>query len=149
MKEALILLAFGIAIFLISSRYDVFERFVSFSRSLESSELDEIVSVTFFLVFAMAFFLIRRWRKLKQTVNDLSRLNEELSKALSEIKELRGIIPICAKCKKVKDDQGYWSQIESYIEKHSNADFTHGLCPDCMEAMYGGAALVRRREAER
>ncbi len=55
----------------------------------------------------------------------------ELQLALDHIKTLRGIIPICAWCKKVRDDDGYWSQVEAYIAKHSAASFTHGMCPDC------------------
>ena len=61
----------------------------------------------------------------------------ELRKALAEVKTLGGMLPICASCKKIRDDEGYWNQIESYIEEHSDAEFTHGLCPDCLEKMYG------------
>ncbi len=60
----------------------------------------------------------------------------ELRKALSEVKTLRGFIPICAGCKKVRDDQGYWEQIESYIKRHSEAQFSHGLCPVCTHKYY-------------
>ena len=55
----------------------------------------------------------------------------ELQKALTEVKTLRGFLPICAYCKKIRDDQGYWSQIETYIRKHSDAEFSHSICPDC------------------
>ena len=54
-----------------------------------------------------------------------------------EIKNLRGIIPICASCKKIRDDKGYWSQVEAYIEEHSEAQFSHGLCIDCADEIYG------------
>ena len=54
----------------------------------------------------------------------------------SEIKQLRGMLPICASCKKIRDDKGYWSQIETYIKKHSEAEFTHGICPECMRKLY-------------
>ena len=60
----------------------------------------------------------------------------ELQNALHEIETLQGILPICAKCKKIRDDQGYWNQIESYISKHSKATFTHGLCPECIAKLY-------------
>jgi predicted ester cyclase len=56
---------------------------------------------------------------------------------LSEIKTLRGLIPICAKCKKIRDDQGYWNQIESYIQQHSEAQFSHGMCEECSDKLYG------------
>ncbi len=55
----------------------------------------------------------------------------KLGQALAEIKTLRGILPICATCKKIRDDQGYWNQIEAYIRTHSEVEFTHGICPEC------------------
>ncbi len=61
----------------------------------------------------------------------------ELQKALSEVNQLKGLIPICASCKKIRDDKGYWNQIESYVEKHSEASFSHGVCPDCADQLYG------------
>jgi PAS domain S-box-containing protein len=62
----------------------------------------------------------------------------KLSKALSEVKTLSGLLPICANCKKIRDDQGYWSQIEDFIQQHSDAAFSHGICPDCAEKLYPG-----------
>jgi len=61
---------------------------------------------------------------------------DRLEKAQKEIKILRGFIPICASCKKIRDDEGYWQQVESYISNHSEAFFTHSLCPDCLETLY-------------
>ncbi len=58
-----------------------------------------------------------------------------LEKSLKEIKVLKGLLPICASCKKIRDDQGYWQQMESYIRDHSEAEFSHGLCPACVEKM--------------
>jgi len=55
---------------------------------------------------------------------------------LREIKTLRGFLPICASCKKIRDDGGYWSQIEAYISEHSDAKFTHGICPECLKKLY-------------
>ena len=54
----------------------------------------------------------------------------------TEIKHLRGMLPICASCKKIRDDKGYWKQIESYIRDHSEAEFSHGICPECLEKLY-------------
>jgi len=53
-----------------------------------------------------------------------------------EIKRLRGMLPICASCKKIRDDNGYWSQIEVYIKEHTEAEFSHGLCPECVKKLY-------------
>ena len=61
----------------------------------------------------------------------------ELREALAKIKTLSGLLPICSWCKKIRDDSGYWQQIEAYIRDHSDAEFTHGICPDCMKKPYG------------
>jgi hypothetical protein len=63
-------------------------------------------------------------------------LKVRVEEALARVKVLRGLLPICSGCKKVRDDHGYWSQIESYIADHSEADFSHGLCPDCVKRYY-------------
>ena len=66
----------------------------------------------------------------------LEKKNIELQKALDEVKQLRGFLPICASCKNIRDDQGYWTQIELYIRDHSEAEFTHSICPDCATKLY-------------
>jgi len=62
--------------------------------------------------------------------------NSELEAALDKVKLLSGLLPICAHCKKIRDHQGYWNQVEKYIKAHSEATFTHGLCPDCLEKYF-------------
>ncbi len=64
------------------------------------------------------------------------KINLELQKSLIENKELSGLLPICASCKKIRNDDGYWEQIEGYIRDHSKADFSHGICPDCATKLY-------------
>jgi len=66
----------------------------------------------------------------------LRRLNAELQKALDEVKTLRGILPICSSCRKVRDDAGYWQEVEVYIEQHSGLEFSHGLCGECSKRLY-------------
>jgi DNA-binding response OmpR family regulator len=61
---------------------------------------------------------------------------EELRLALDQVKTLRGIVPICARCKNIRDDQGYWNQVEVYVRDHTEAQFSHGICPDCMKQLY-------------
>lgn len=68
---------------------------------------------------------------------ELERSRAELQQRLDEIKTLRGIIPICAGCKKIRNDAGYWEQVEQYIAARSEADFSHGLCPACAQRLYG------------
>jgi AmiR/NasT family two-component response regulator len=79
------------------------------------------------IVIAMA-----RFRDLME----LRRLNAELQEALDKVKTLSGLLPICAACKKIRNDGGYWQQVEEYIHEHSNADFTHGICPECARKLY-------------
>lgn len=69
--------------------------------------------------------------------NERKILVKELKQALTRIKTLSGLIPICASCKKIRDDKGYWNLIESYIESHSHASFSHSICPECMDEIYG------------
>ena len=64
------------------------------------------------------------------------RLIAELQAAVANVKTLSGLIPICASCKKIRDDQGYWTQLETYLAQHSHAEFSHSLCLDCMRKLY-------------
>jgi PAS domain S-box-containing protein len=74
--------------------------------------------------------------KEKIALVEKENLIAKLEKALSEVKMLSGMLPICASCKRIRDDKGYWNQIESYIKAHSEADFTHGMCPECAKKLY-------------
>jgi DNA-binding NtrC family response regulator len=75
-----------------------------------------------------------RQRKLAE--GEREKLITELQNALATVKSLRGLLPICAACKKIRDDKGYWNQIEEYIRKHSEVEFSHGICPDCAKRLY-------------
>ena len=77
-------------------------------------------------------------RRMIEMQDALAGTIEELRHALAEIKTLRGIVPICAGCKKIRDDQGYWNQVEVYVEDHTEAQFSHGLCPECSRRLYPG-----------
>jgi transcriptional regulator with GAF, ATPase, and Fis domain len=63
-------------------------------------------------------------------------MNEQLKKAMAEVKTLRGMLPICSFCKNIRDDRGYWNKIESYIRQHSEAEFSHSICPKCAKEHY-------------
>jgi hypothetical protein len=100
----------------------------------------------------LSFFLIYRavivnglkkpysimFRNLKKSEDTLRLEKERLEQALSQIRTLRGLLPICANCKKIRDDKGYWNQLESYIHDHSEAKLSHGICPGCMKKLYPG-----------
>jgi PAS domain S-box-containing protein len=83
-----------------------------------------------------ALYAIALQRKAYE--NEKERLILELQGALAQVKQLSGLLPICSGCKKIRDDGGYWQQIESYISEHSQAGFSHGLCPECLEKFYPG-----------
>jgi CheY-like chemotaxis protein len=71
-----------------------------------------------------------------QLENEKEALIKELREAVAKIQTLSGLIPICAWCKKIRDDKGYWQTVERYIKEHSQADFTHGMCPDCQKKYF-------------
>lgn len=73
----------------------------------------------------------RKWAELER-----SKLILELEESLAQVKMLSGLLPICASCKKIRNDQGYWQQVEVYISENSDAEFSHGICPDCMKRLY-------------
>ncbi len=79
--------------------------------------------------------------RLKRVQAEKQAKIEELEAALSEIRTLRDMLPICSSCKKIRDDEGYWETVETYILKHTSTVFSHGLCPDCVRKLYGDEAL--------
>jgi hypothetical protein len=88
------------------------------------------VRLAAFLTIALVFAFI------KQQLRQAQQLNQELTTALAEVKRLSGFLPICASCKKIRNDHGSWEQIEMYIRERSEAEFTHSLCPECMHRIY-------------
>jgi hypothetical protein len=77
--------------------------------------------------------IVRDVTERKQMEDEKEKLISELKEALNRIRTLKGLIPICAWCKKVRDDHGYWKRVEKYIEEHSEASFTHSICPRCLK----------------
>jgi ABC-type amino acid transport substrate-binding protein len=108
------------------------------------------------LVVLLLFFLhnrrlrtevVERQKEVAERKKAEAKLNatvEQLQGALADIKQLSGLLPICASCKKIRDDQGYWRQVEEYISVHSEAEFSHSVCPDCMKKLYPN--ITRRLE---
>jgi hypothetical protein len=75
-------------------------------------------------------------RKLIQEIEEHKQTESELQETLKKVRTLTGLLPICSSCKKIRDDKGYWNQLESYITKHSQAEFSHGICPECVKKFY-------------
>ncbi|MFO7951177.1 MAG: PAS domain-containing protein [Candidatus Fermentibacteraceae bacterium] len=84
----------------------------------------------------------------KRAELERERLIEDLSSALDKIRTLRGIVPICSHCKKIRDDSGYWEQLEVFLRQHSMAEFSHSLCPDCLRELYGSPCGGPGKEEE-
>jgi hypothetical protein len=80
--------------------------------------------------------LVQEITSRRRAEKERERLIEELQVALANVRTLSGFLPICASCKKIRDDQGYWNQLEAYISSHSDALFSHGICPDCIKKLY-------------
>ena len=76
-------------------------------------------------------------KQRKTAEKEQEKLIAKLEQASLEIKSLQGIIPICSNCKKIRDDKGYWNILEAYLQKHSDAKFSHSMCPECSDEVYG------------
>jgi hypothetical protein len=84
----------------------------------------------------------------KQVEAEREKLISDLQAALAEIKTLSGLIPICSWCKKIRDDKGYWTILEAYLNEHSGAQFTHGICPECFAKLYPDLTNTKSDEQE-
>ncbi len=104
-----------------------------------SAEFRTRFLISFAIVSIVAFwFEYFREENRRRAENE----RQQLEKALEEVKALSGLLPICSACKKIRDDQGYWNQIETYIHQHSEARFSHGICPECMAELYPEAQAL-------
>lgn len=103
---------------------DGFERFAVWSRAHETWQLDELLMLTGVTTVSAAVFAARRWRELVAEI----RLREASDAA---VKRLEGILPICSFCKRIRDDDGTWTAVESYVRTHAAVEFSHGFCEEC------------------
>lgn len=75
-------------------------------------------------------------KRVHERTAELEASVEKLKTALQRVKQLSELLPICCACKKIRDDQGYWHQVEVYIQEHAGVEFSHGICPDCSKKLY-------------
>jgi hypothetical protein len=80
--------------------------------------------------------IIRDITERRKVETEREQLVTQLQDALATVKTLRGLLPICAWCKKIRDDKGYWNKVEEFVAEHTEAEFTHGICPDCAEKFH-------------
>jgi hypothetical protein len=120
---------------------------IYFDITDRKKQMDRLVSRSSHLLFSLALglscvviiLLVKENKALverNRAEEKQRRLIRELQKALAEVKTLSGMLPICANCKKVRDDKGYWNQIESYLADHSEAKLSHSICPECAQKLY-------------
>ena len=110
--------------------------------NLAETSYSRLEKITIVITVAGVFLsvviaIVASYRVIKAEKVLLEEKNK-LQEALNEIKTLRGIIPICSHCKKIRNDDGIWQKIEKYFDEHSEAKFSHGICPDCMTRYYPG-----------
>ena len=112
--------------------------FNSMSKSLRHhiDNLEELVEKRTVELSNMNIELEKEIAEHKRTEELLRQESDKLKETMAEVKILSGMLPICSSCKKIRDDKGYWNQIESYIGDHSEAEFSHGICPDCAKKLY-------------
>jgi PAS domain S-box len=120
-------------------RNETVQNFRTERRSKSGKIIPVIISSSPVIIdnnFAGTIVTYRDISELAKAEEEKEKLIADLQKALVEIKTLSGLIPICSHCKRVRDDGGYWDQVEHYISKHSDVNFSHGICPDCMRQYY-------------
>jgi hypothetical protein len=144
LPKALFLIALSTLILM--SGYEIIKQLIHPEIGIWESH---IVTIIFSALVStlVAYFALIKYEKINRRLNDEiiehKRLEEEreklimeLQRAIDNVKTLSGFLPICASCKKIRDDQGYWNQIESYLHEHTDIDFTHSICPDCAKKLY-------------
>ncbi|MDA3831916.1 MAG: hypothetical protein PF495_00815, partial [Spirochaetales bacterium] len=118
--------------------YDITDRKKRLDKLLHTSSLI-LILLAISLQYTIIISLLKAGRNIikrekAEQLRDV--LISNLQDALAKVKTLSGFLPICANCKKIRDDNGYWNQIEAYIRDHSEAEFSHGICPDCEKKLY-------------
>jgi len=121
---------------------------IYYDITLRKQKLEALLTRLSYIWFALASglliaLIVILFKASQATITEKSieeereRLIFDLQRALAKVKTLSGLLPICSACKKIRDDKGYWNQMEAYIRDHSDADFTHSICPECAKKLYG------------
>lgn len=116
----------------VTDNFPELNRFVFIGDTPVQAFLEKVVAY----LFGFIFIAIGIWRWLPKVVAHQKMITAHLEETRDEVKVLQGLLPICASCKKIRDDKGYWNRIESYITDHSEATFSHGVCPACTKKLY-------------
>jgi hypothetical protein len=159
-KTAWLLVAVAISLMTVRR----FESLLRLVADQAPTSLDVIFEVTGLIIsccmMAGIYMIQPLFRAMASSRDELRSMNEKLSSlseeqaalivklqdALANIKTLKGLLPICASCKKIRDDKGYWSQIEVYVRDHSDAEFSHGLCPECAKKYFDQLSSLKAKK---
>ena len=122
----------------ITDNFPELNKFIIIGDTPSQAFIEKVVCYLLgFLLLALGFW---KWlpsiAELEISKSKIEDSNEKLTEALSQVKSLEGIIPICSHCKNIRNDEGYWSQVEEYVSQNTNAGFTHSICPDCSKQHY-------------
>ena len=138
----------ALVVFAVSAREDLFNLVVAWLYRHETWQLDEVFTVTVFLVLAFGWYAWRRHRELAEAIAhrqrveaENARIVPELTTARSDVSTLRRLLPICSVCKRIRNDKGYWDQVEVYIENNLATRFDTGTCPDCAREQYRAGSV--------
>ena len=153
-RDLIIVVTLAIIVFAFSATFDLFNKIISWIYQHDTWQLDEVFTVTLYLVIAIGVYAWRRHKELvdqtrrrEQVEAEKALLLPELEKAREDVATLRRIIPVCPSCKRIRDTRGEWYPMETYIEIHYLAKFNDGLCPRCAREAYNGPLLHRQRSS--
>ncbi|MBT8490740.1 MAG: hypothetical protein KJN62_06815 [Deltaproteobacteria bacterium] len=116
----------------ITDNFEILNRFII----IGDTQYQALIEKIFGYLLGFIFIAIGIWSWIPRMIELQNKREEELEEATQKINILSGLLPICTVCKKIRDDKGYWKQIESYIRDHSEAEFSHSICPECAKKLY-------------
>jgi Ca2+/Na+ antiporter len=151
-KDLMVVISIAVGVFAVSARFDVFNTLVEWMYRHDTWQLDELFTVALYLVFAIAIYAWRRHHELVDQTRrremaeaEKAQLAPRLERALADVSHLKKLLPMCSVCKRVRDDKGYWDQVEAYVEVNFSTRVDTGICPDCAANLYRSARTVRSR----
>jgi hypothetical protein len=142
-KDLMVIVVVAVGVFVLSAQVDLFNKIVEWMYRHDTWQLDELFTVAVYLVFAIALFawrrhheLLEQTRRREEAEAEKAQLTPRLERALADLSHLKKLLPMCSSCKRVRDDKGYWDQVEAYFEVNFSTRIDAGICPDCAAKLY-------------
>lgn len=143
LRDLIAIVLFALMVVIVTTQFDIFNKLISLLYRYDTWQIDEMSTLALYLLVAFAVYAWRRHREFVSEVKrreraeaEQARLLPKLEQALADVSTLKKLLPICSSCKKVRDDKGYWNQIEVYIETEFHTRLDGGICPDCARRLY-------------